>query len=45
MTRPLTVATSRSPTQKSFQFTPGCFTTLFSVSTCGIWATFGAQEP
>ena len=45
MTLPLTVATSRSPTQKSFQFTLGCCTTLVRLTTCGIWATFGAQEP
>ena len=45
MTLPLTVATSRSPTQKSFQLTPGRCTTLVRLTTCGIWATLGAHEP
>ena len=45
MTLPFTVATSRSPTQKSFQFTDGLATTLVRLTTCGILATFGAQEP
>src|ERR1700722_6137464 len=44
-TSPFTVATSRSPTQKSFQFTPGCCTTLVRLTSCGIWAMLGAQEP
>ena len=45
MTLPLTVATARSPTQKSFQLTPGRWTTLVRSTTCGICATFGAHEP
>ena len=45
MTLPLTVATARSPVQKSSQFTPGRLTTCVRFTTCGIWATLGAQDP
>src|SRR5215469_11459013 len=45
MTLPFTVATSRSPTQKSDQLTPGRCTTLVRSTTCEICATFGAQDP
>src|SRR5215469_4773449 len=45
MTLPFTVATSRSPTQKSDQSTRGCATTFVRFTTCGICAMFGAHEP
>ena len=45
ITLPLTVATARSPVQKSFQLTPGRLTTWVRLTTCGICATLGAHEP